>query len=100
MEAHVVRFSLSMLKSNDNSPLKYQLTSISSIVEKNDCVVCLPTGHGKSCAVSFVDLKKCDSFPSIDIHLLSPSISSMYVPLFLLIPFVIFIAACAILEVT
>ena len=44
----VVRFSLSMLKRDDISPSKNQLTAISSIVKKNDCVVCLPTGHGKS----------------------------------------------------
>ena len=43
----VVRFSLSMLKRDDISPSKNQLTAISSIVKKNDCVVCLPTGHGK-----------------------------------------------------
>ena len=42
MEAHVVRFSLSI------GPSKNQLTMISSIVKKNDCVVCLPTGHRKS----------------------------------------------------
>ena len=30
------------------SPSKNQLTVISSITKKNDCVVCLPTEHGKS----------------------------------------------------
>ena len=44
----VVRFSLSMLKRDDISPSKNQLTAISSIVRKNDCVVCLPMVHGKS----------------------------------------------------
>ena len=47
MEAHV-RFSLSMLKRDDMSPSKNQLTAISSIAKENDCVVCLPKGHGKS----------------------------------------------------
>ena len=48
MEAHVVQLSLSMLKPDDISPSKHQLTAISSIVKKNDCVVCLKTGNGKS----------------------------------------------------
>ena len=38
MEADV-QFSLSMLKRDDISPSKHQLTAISSIVKKNDCVV-------------------------------------------------------------
>ena len=37
-----------MLKRDDISPSKTQLTVISSMVKKNDCVVCLLTGHGKS----------------------------------------------------
>ena len=34
-----MQFSLSMLKRDDISPSKHQLTAISSIVKKNDCVV-------------------------------------------------------------
>ena len=34
-----MQFSLSILKTDDISPLKHQLTAISSIVKKNDCVV-------------------------------------------------------------
>ena len=48
MEARVAQFSFSMLKRDDISSLKNQLLVISSIVEKNASVVCLPTGHRKS----------------------------------------------------
>ena len=39
----VVRFSFSVLKTDDIS-----------IVKKNDCVVCLLTGHGKSSILEIV----------------------------------------------